>query len=33
MQDFPIGGLFDEDGLSTAMLIAAGDVVVEGELC
>lgn len=33
MQDFPISGLFDEDGLSTAMLVAAGDIVVEGELC
>ena len=33
VQDLPISGLFDEDGLSTAMLVAAGDIVVEGELC
>jgi hypothetical protein len=33
VQNLSISGLFDEDGLSTAMLVAAGDIVVEGELC
>jgi hypothetical protein len=32
MQNFPVGRLFDEDGFSTAMLIATGDIVVKGEL-
>jgi hypothetical protein len=32
VQHFAVGGLLDEDGFPAAVLVAAGDVVVEGEL-
>lgn len=32
VQHFPIGCFLDKDGLSAAVLVAAGDVVVKGEL-
>lgn len=32
MEHFPIGRLFNEDGLSVLVLIAAVDIVIEGEL-